>query len=68
MLLTATVPYSRPSGKQKLPCEFGPQFHPQFGYPQYYRRIEWGSDVEASWEVTQFKVADEASHVPAKSY
>lgn len=31
-------------------------FDPQFGYPARYRRIEWGSNVQASWEVTKFEV------------
>jgi hypothetical protein len=29
-------------------------FHPQFGYPQRYRRIQWGADMDASWVVTSF--------------
>ena len=34
------------------------RFDPTYGYPSHYRRIEWGSDVEASWEVTEFRVVD----------
>ncbi len=31
-------------------------FDEQYGYPARYRRIEWGSDVEASWTVTDFRI------------
>lgn len=34
------------------------RFHPRYGYPERYRRIEWGSDVEASWQVTEFRVVE----------
>ena len=34
-------------------------FDADYGYPKKYHRIEWGSDVEVSWEVTQFKVVSE---------
>jgi len=34
------------------------QFHPQYAYPQQYRRIEWGSDLEAGWEVTAFEIVE----------
>lgn len=34
-------------------------FDADYGYPKKYHRIEWGSDVEVSWEVTQFKVVNE---------
>ena len=34
------------------------EFHPQYGYPQRYRRIEWGSDMEVGWEVTEFLLVD----------
>ena len=33
------------------------QFDPQYAFPARYRRIEWGSDVEVAWEVTEFRVA-----------
>jgi hypothetical protein len=32
------------------------QFDPQYGYPMRYRRIQWGSDYEISWRVTNFEV------------
>jgi hypothetical protein len=32
------------------------EFDERFGYPTRYRRIEWGSPVEVSWEVTKFEV------------
>jgi hypothetical protein len=32
------------------------EFDAQTGYPARYRRIEWGSPVEVSWEVTRFDV------------
>jgi len=31
-------------------------FHPQYGFPQTYRRIQWGSDTDVSWQVVQFEV------------
>ncbi len=31
-------------------------FHPELGYPQQYRRIEFGSDIEVRWEVIAFTV------------
>lgn len=31
------------------------EFDPQTGLPQRYRRIEWGSPVEVSWEVLKFE-------------
>ena len=33
-------------------------FDPQYGYPSRYRRVEWGSPMEASWEVTFFRPLD----------
>lgn len=30
------------------------QFDPEYGYPQSYHRIQWGTDMEVSWEVTEF--------------
>jgi hypothetical protein len=32
------------------------QFDPQYGYPARYRRIQQGSTVEVSWQVTKFEV------------
>ena len=32
------------------------EFDPQNGYPKSYRRIEWGSPVEVSWEVVKFEM------------
>jgi hypothetical protein len=32
------------------------EFDERTGYPQRYRRIEWGSPVEVSWKVTRFEV------------
>lgn len=31
------------------------EFDAQTGYPARYRRIEWGSPVEVSWQVTKFE-------------
>jgi len=36
------------------------QFDPQYGYPARYRRIQQGSPVEVSWQVTKFEVHDAA--------
>ena len=33
-------------------------FHEQYGFPERYRRIQWGSDMEVSWEVTEFRVVE----------
>lgn len=35
------------------------EFDPQYSYPAKYRRIEPGSPVEVSWEVTHFRVYGE---------
>ena len=35
------------------------EFDPQYSYPAKYRRIESGSPVEVSWEVTHFRVYGE---------
>lgn len=35
-------------------------FHPIYGYPQHYRRVQWGFNVEVTWEVTHFAVVDAA--------
>ena len=32
------------------------EFNSQYGYPSRYRRIEWGSNMEAGWEVSVFEV------------
>lgn len=32
------------------------QFDAHFGFPQRYRRIQWGSDVEVAWNVLKFEV------------
>lgn len=37
------------------------EFDERTGYPIRYRRIQWGSPVEVTWEVTQFEV------LPAKT-
>lgn len=42
------VNYVTPQGK----------FDEEFGYPVRYRRIQWGSDNEASWVVTKFEVVN----------
>ena len=31
------------------------EFHPELGYPIRYRRIEWRSNIEVGWEVTDFQ-------------
>ena len=31
-------------------------FDPQYSYPQTYKRIQWGADVEVSWSVIKFEV------------
>lgn len=30
-------------------------FDPQYGYPARYRRIQWGSNMQAGWVVTKFE-------------
>ena len=32
------------------------EFNPQYGYPQKYQRIQWGSLNELNWEVTRFEI------------
>ena len=32
------------------------EFNPQYGYPQKYQRIQWGSLNELTWEVTRFEI------------
>ena len=51
----------RPVEDDEQRIEVTPQgeFDEKYGYPRRYRRIEWGSDVEASWEVTKFEVVRE---------
>ena len=36
------------------------EFNPQYGYPQKYQRIQWGSLNELTWEVTRFKITSPA--------
>lgn len=31
------------------------EFDPKYGYPKRYQRIEWGSPVEVTWQVTHFE-------------
>jgi len=31
-------------------------FHSQYGFPETYRRIQWGRDTDVSWEVVRFDV------------
>ena len=31
-------------------------FHPTYGYPQRYRRIEWETDRDMIWEVKEFRI------------
>jgi hypothetical protein len=33
-------------------------FHPTYGYPQRYRRIEWETDRDMIWEVKDFRIYD----------
>jgi hypothetical protein len=37
-------------------------FHPQYGYPERYRRVQWGADMDASWVVTSFHVVKYSMH------
>lgn len=37
------------------------EFDAETGYPRRYRRIEWGSPVEVSWQVTRFEVNPDAA-------
>jgi hypothetical protein len=32
------------------------QFDPRYSFPQRYRRIQWGSDIEVAWNVLKFEV------------
>ncbi len=36
-------------------------FHPQWHYPERYQRIQWGSQVEVNWSVTQFEVIESSA-------
>lgn len=42
------------------------EFDAKMGYPAKYRRIEWGSPVQVSWEVTKF-TALAAEALPAEA-
>jgi hypothetical protein len=42
------------------------EFDANMGYPAKYRRIEWGSPVQVSWEVTKF-TAFPAEALPAET-
>lgn len=33
-------------------------FHPKYGYPQRYRRIEWGTGRDMVWQVREFQPLD----------
>jgi len=33
-------------------------FDPTYGFPARYRRIEWGNDRDATWEVREFRIQD----------
>lgn len=33
-------------------------FHPTYGYPQRFRRTEWGADRDMVWEVIEFVIPD----------
>ncbi len=37
------------------------EFHPEFGFPLRYHRIEWGSTNELMWTVTDFTPLDSES-------
>jgi hypothetical protein len=43
------------------------EFDPKTGYPARYRRIEWGSAVEVSWQVTKFEPMPAESTPPQTS-
>lgn len=46
-----------PSADPSLPrLTLRAEFDPQYGYPARYRRIQHGSPVEVSWQVTRFEV------------
>lgn len=36
-------------------------FHPVYGYPQRYRRIEWGANRDMVWQVREFRPIVESS-------
>lgn len=40
------------------------EFDEKTGYPSSYRRIEWGSNVEVSWEVTKFETLPAGKNAP----
>ena len=44
------------------------EFHPQYGYPNRYRRIEWGSSYQLNWHVSKFSVVPETNGSAAGSY
>jgi hypothetical protein len=42
--------------RDQAPLELRAEFHPQFGYPQRYVRLAWGSKITTSWEVHSFAI------------
>ena len=42
-------------GSQDPELTLRAEFNSQYGYPQKYQRIQWGSLNELNWEVTRFK-------------
>jgi uncharacterized protein DUF6174 len=54
------------AGQERQELLLRAAFHPQYGYPQHYRRIEWGSrrgstSTTVAWDVTEFRVLAPAS-------
>lgn len=32
------------------------KFHSQYGYPEKYYRHQWGTNMDVTWDVTEFRV------------
>ena len=48
---------ARPNADPNLPqLTLRAEFDSRYSYPARYRRIEWGSPTEVSWEVTRFEL------------
>jgi hypothetical protein len=59
------------ANRQQRPLILRAEFHPQFGYPDHYRRIDNGSrkgsdSITVSWDVTEFRVVDDAAAIEVR--
>ena len=46
------------------PLQLRALFHPEYGYPQRYVRLAWGTKVTTSWEVQSFVIHEEPNSKP----